>query len=286
MERVDLWFDSGDSRCAAWFYPAERKPAPCLVMAPGFSALREDSLPQFAEAFARAGFSVLLFDYRHFGDSEGSPRQLVDIGRQLADYRAAVGFARSLPEVDPARIVLFGTSFSGGHVLTVAAEDPSIAGVIAQCPFLDGLATLLRARPLTNIPRGTVLGLLDLLKGGVMIPVAGPPGSFAAMNAPEALPGFQAMLGPNSRWRNEVAARIVLTLPTYRPLRKAKRVRCPVLLCVCLKDQTTPPEFALQAARQMPRATVRRYDLGHFDVYQGEGFEQVLRDQLEFLAQL
>ena len=133
-------------------------------MAHGFTATRGDRLPAYAERFAAAGLAVLLFDYRHFGDSTGTPRQLLDIGRQQADYRAAVAFARTLDGIDAQRIGLFGTSFSGGHVVAVAAQDPSIAAVVSQCPFADGLAAL-RVVPPRVALRATALGLADQAAG-------------------------------------------------------------------------------------------------------------------------
>src|SRR6266496_390364 len=144
IAREDLSFPSGGETCAAWLYRPEGAdgPVPCVVMAHGFSATRADRLPAYAERFAAAGVAVLLFDYRHFGDSTGEPRQLLDIARQHADYHAAVACARTLDGIDPRRIALFGTSFAGGHVVVVAAQDPSIAAVIAQCPFADGLSAL------------------------------------------------------------------------------------------------------------------------------------------------
>ena len=111
-------------------------------MAHGFSATRDLRLDAYAERFCAAGIGALLFDYRHFGASAGEPRQLLDIRRQHADYRAAVAYARGLDWVDPDRVALFGSSFSGGHVIAVAAQDPRIAAVVSQCPFTDGLATL------------------------------------------------------------------------------------------------------------------------------------------------
>ena len=65
----------------------------------------------------------MLFDYRGFAASGGSPRQLVSASRQRQDYHAAIAATRWLPGVDPERIVLWGISFSGGHVVRVAAED-------------------------------------------------------------------------------------------------------------------------------------------------------------------
>src|SRR5882672_11296942 len=123
--REDVAFASGGETCAAWLYRPQDggERAPCVVMAHGFSATRGDTLPAYAERFAAAGMAVLLFDYRHFGDSTGEPRQLLDIGRQQADYRAAIAFARTQGGIDAQRIALFGTSFSGGHVVAVAAKD-------------------------------------------------------------------------------------------------------------------------------------------------------------------
>jgi len=111
-------------------------------MAHGFSAVREQRLDDYAERFAAAGLAVLAFDYRHFGASSGEPRQLLDIRRQLADWRAAVGFARGLDGIDAGRIALWGSSFSGGHVVHVAAGDERVAAVVSQAPFTDGLSAI------------------------------------------------------------------------------------------------------------------------------------------------
>ena len=115
---------------------------PCVVMAHGIGGTRDSGLAPFAEAFAEAGLDVLLFDYRSFGASTGEPRQLGWPPRHRDDYRAAVAFARGLDGVDPERIVLWGTSWSGGHIVYVAADDPRIAAVISQAADLDGLRTL------------------------------------------------------------------------------------------------------------------------------------------------
>jgi pimeloyl-ACP methyl ester carboxylesterase len=256
-------------------------------MAHGFSATRADRLPAYAERFAAAGLAVLLFDYRHLGDSTGEPRQLVDIGRQQDDYRAAVAFARGLPGVDPARIALFGSSFSGGHVVAVAADDPAIAAVVAQAPFADGVAAV-RAAPVANVARGTLEGVVDELgallgRSPRMVPAVGPPGSFAFMTAPEAQPGFDRLVAEGSRWRNEVAARAMLRLALYRPVRAAARVRCPLLVCVCDGDATTPPGPALQLAQRAPRGELARYPVGHYEVYFDDAFERAVADQVSFL---
>ena len=156
-------------------------------MAHGFSATRRDGLEPYAERFADAGFGVLLFDYRGFGESGGEPRQVIDIRGQQEDYRAAIRAAARVPWVDASRIALFGSSFSGGHVVTVASGDAQIAAVIAQAPFADGIAQLRITPPLTSA-RMTFDALRDaagaaLGRPPVTIPAAGAPGTYAVMTA-------------------------------------------------------------------------------------------------------
>ena len=289
MERRDLTFASGDADCAAWLYVPDgaSEPVPCVVMAHGFGGVRIARLDAFAERFAAAGFAALVFDYRHFGDSAGEPRQLLDIKRQHEDYRAAVAYARGLPEVDADRIALWGTSFSGGHVAVIAAEDQRVAAAVSQGPYLDGMWAL-RSAGMRNNLRLTGAGLRDewrRVRGRKSHPLAivGPPGGTAAMNSPDAEPGYRAMFPPGAPFTNEVAGRIALRIATYRPIKFANRVTCPWLLCVCDRDVVTPPQPALAAARRAARSEVRRYDCGHFDIYRGEVFERAVADQLDFL---
>ncbi|MFJ1457589.1 alpha/beta hydrolase [Nocardia sp. N2S4-5] len=180
--RRDVRFVSGGQECAAWLYtPDAAGPRPLVVMGHGLGAVRHMRLDAYAERFAAAGWSVLVFDYRYLGASGGRPRQLIDIGRQLADWHAALAFARTLPEVDTDRIALWGSSFGGGHVLQVAADDGRVAAVVAQCPFTDGPASML-ARTRTGTLSMVVLvaaALLDLAGSWfgarpVLVPMAGP----------------------------------------------------------------------------------------------------------------
>ena len=284
--REDLRIPHAGERLAVYLYRPDspRGDVPCVVMAHGFSATRDDALPAYAEAFQRAGYAVALFDYRGFGASTGQPRQVIDVAAQRADYRAVVAWARTLDGVDPRRVALFGSSFSGGHVLSVAADDPTIAAVIAQAPFTDALPVLAEVPPLTAV-RVLARGIRDQIgawrgEPPLMVPAVGPPGSLAAMTAPDAEPGFRAMVGPESLWRNEFAARLMLRFAFNRPVRKAKRLRMPVLICVCERDTTTPPGSTIRTAHAAPLGELRRYDYGHFDVYHDP---RVRDDQLEFL---
>jgi pimeloyl-ACP methyl ester carboxylesterase len=232
---------------------------------------------------------VLVFDYRHFGASEGEPRQLIDVRRQHEDYAAALTYARALPWVDPDRIVLWGTSFSGGHVLSIAARDARVAAVIALVPFVDGLRVLPTVGPARAL-RLTREGLRDAfgaLRGRPphMIASVGPPGSVAVMTTPDAEPGFRRLIPEGADWPNEAAARIGLRVGSYRPIASVARISAPVLYCVADEDVTTPAAYALRAAERTPKAEVRRYaGAGHFDPYVPPLFDEVVADMLGFLT--
>lgn len=293
--REDVRFRSGEpghegGECGAWlFRPADADgAAPCLVMAHGFGALKEARLDAYAERFAAAGYAALVFDYRHFGSSEGEPRQLLSVPRQHEDWAAAVDFARGLDAVDRERIVLWGSSYSGGHVIHTAARDAGVAAAIAQVPHTDGIATLRELEP-ARAAKLTGLAVADQARALVgrsprYMPTVGPRGSLAAMTGDDAGNGYAAMYPPGFDWRNEVAARIMLTFPMYSPGRDASKVACPILFQVGTEDHITPPAPALKAAKAAPRGELITYPLSHFEIYLGEPFERAVGDQLDFLA--
>lgn len=286
--REDVTIPSHGEQLAAWlFRPRTQKgtDVPCVVMAHGFSATRHEGLEPYAEAFQKAGLAALVFDYRHFGDSTGEPRQLLDIGRQRADYRAAVGYARGLDGIDATRIALWGSSFSGGHVMALAQEDPAVAAVVAQAPFTDGL-TIMKITPKRNLLRATFDGIRDQVgalagRPPVMLDAVAPPGGYATMTAPEAEPGFRGIVSPESKWQNRTTARVMLRLATENPAGGTHKLDMPLLICACDEDQTTPPGPAIRAAERAPRGELRRYPLGHFGIYTSL---EAREDQVEFLT--
>ena len=142
--RRDVSLTSGEDTCAAWLYlPTGVTSPPVVILGHGLGATREMRLDAFAERFARAGIAALAFTYRHFGDSGGQPRQLLSIKRQLADWDAAIAWVKNRRDVDGTRIAVWGSSFGGGHSITVASRHPELKAAVAQCPFTDGLASAL-----------------------------------------------------------------------------------------------------------------------------------------------
>jgi fermentation-respiration switch protein FrsA (DUF1100 family) len=155
-------------------------------------------------------------------------------------------------------------------------------------PFTDGLSVLRRV-PVRNSVRLTVAGLRDwvrsvLRRPPLYVPAVGAPGSFAAMTAPEAEPGFQAMTASGSTWVNRFTPRVMLQVPLYRPYSKLKSVAAPVLVLAAAGDDTTPSPPAVRAAERTANVELIRLPLGHFDPYVGAQFEEVVAAQTEFLA--
>jgi dienelactone hydrolase len=285
----DVTFASGDTTCGAWLYlPTEVSAPPVVVLGHGLGATREMRLDAFAERFAQAGIAALAFTYRHFGDSGGQPRQLLSINRQLADWDAAIDYVRAHPDLDGTRVAVWGSSFGGGHAITVASRHPELRAAVAQCPFTDGLASARALGPVASLKLVPVVArdVVTMLRGKapVTVALAATKGSPALMTAPDALPGYQALVPDGVSFVNEATARVIPTISAYRPGLAAKRIVPPILFCVSNTDSVTPPAQTLRYARTAPRGEIKTYDAGHFDFYLGDAFEALVRDQIEFLT--
>ena len=296
MTYEQVTFTSGGVECDAWHFtgsgdalagPAGR---PCVVMAHGLAGTKDSGLESFAGALAAAGLDVLAFDYRGFGASDGTPRQTVSMTGQLDDYRAALVAAAALPGVDPKRLVLWGVSLAGGHVLAVAAGRDDVAAVVSLTPLVDGVAAgrhALATHTLREILRSTAAGLRSRVAGlrgrpPVMMPVAARPGQLGALTLEGALEDYLSIAGPT--WRNEVDATVGLELGGHRPGKLAKDLRCPLLVQIADFDRSAPPYAAAKAAFA-GRAEVRHYPCDHFDVYAGKQWhDAVVAHQVAFLT--
>lgn len=291
VARSTIQFPSHGELCTGWLYlPESSAPAPVIVMGHGLGSVRTMRLDAYAERFAAAGYACLVFDYRHFGDSEGQPRQLLDITKQRQDFSAALAYARTLTSVDGNRIIVWGTSFGGGHAIATAADDGHVSAVIAQCPFTNGHASA-RAIPAWTSTRLTALAIIDQIRGAVgaaplLVPTAGAPGTVALMTTPDAEAGFLNMVpaGGAGAFQNKVAARISLHLVRDFPGRRAADITAPVLFAICETDSVAPAGPTLKYARTAPAGEIKLYPEGHFDIYVGEPFERVVADQLDFLT--
>ena len=293
MTHTDVVFTSAGMACSGWHFPAAgSEPRPLVVMGHGFGGTKDSGLQPFAQQFQAAGIDVLAFDYRGFGASEGQPRQQISIERQIGDYQAAVAAGKELPGVDPGRIVLWGSSLSGGHVIRVAAGRDDIAAVIAMTPLTNSLAT---ARTIFAQHRG--LGALRATANGVrsrlavargrspiMMPVVSAPGGAGALALDGAYDSYVSLAGPT--WRNEVDAAVGLELATVKTKAAAKALRVPLLVQIADFDRFISADSVARTAVH-GRAQVHHYPCDHFDVWPGhDWFDKACADQLRFLGRV
>jgi uncharacterized protein len=258
-------------------------------MAHGIGAIKAGGLEPFAERFCREGFAAIAFDYRQWGGSGGQPREELSVSREREDYGIVIGWAAAQPDIDAQRVFAWGTSFAGMHIVELAASDSRLAGALAQSPLVDGLAAAMLVPPLRGL-RLFSLAVLDRI-GAIFgrppryLPGAGAPGQLAVGATEDALFGQELMTPKDgTEWNNRVAARSLLSFSWRRPVRRAKAVRCPLLLVVPEQDTMAPVAPALRVAEQAPHAELYRSRGGHYDVYEGGAdFENVLNIEVEFL---
>lgn len=284
-----------------WLYlPDAGGRRPGVVMAHGFSATKEMALDRFAEAFQAAGLAVLVYDHRNLGGSDGEPRQEINPWAQARDYRHAIGWLAARPEVDPARIAIWGSSFSGAHVLAVGAIDPRVRAVVANVPFaaLPGMDysdaadvrrrfDALRAALLDESGAGPADAPSTL--AGPLRVVAETPGEPCFLPQPESSAWFlERGRRPGSGWRN----RFTLVGAAAGGATWDPGVCVPfvspraLLMVVASEDRLAPTELALAAfERAGEPKRLERVAGDHFVPYAGEGFAQASQAMRSFLLE-
>jgi fermentation-respiration switch protein FrsA (DUF1100 family) len=277
MARRDIEFDAEGVTLRGWFYPAEGASgtAPTIVMAHGFSAVKEMYLDAYAEVFAAAGLNALVFDNRNFGASDGEPRQEIDPWAQVRDYRHAITYAGTLSESDD-RIGVWGSSYSGGHVLVVAAIDRRVKAVACQVPMVSGhdnFRALVRADLIAGFQAGFNDDRAARFRGDppVMVPVvAEDPAAPCALPTRDSWEWFSETGKTRATsWRNEVTLRSVEMFSEYEPIAYLPYISpTPLLMQPAIGDHLTPCDLAVAAyekAREPKKLNI--LPGGHFDAY-------------------
>jgi fermentation-respiration switch protein FrsA (DUF1100 family) len=280
--RTDISFKTTDGlTLKGWLFTPHHGEGrhPAIVMAHGFTAVKEQYLDRYAEVFAAQGFAVLVYDNRNFGASEGQPRQEADPLLQVRDYRDAITYVSSLANIDASRIGVWGSSYSGGHVLQVAAFDRRVKCVSSQVPAISGSADVRMAVRPDLMP-----GLLEAFEADRAARYAGDhallmevvnedPKSDCALPGQDCYDffvGSQHSVAP--AWRNEVTLKSIEMLNEYEPGYAVDRISpTPLQMIVALKDTVTVPDAALKAyeAALQPKNLVL-LNCGHFDPYLSE----------------
>ncbi|HKV54215.1 MAG TPA: alpha/beta hydrolase [Candidatus Binataceae bacterium] len=266
-----------------WLYMPERAATevPAVVMAHGFSAVKEMYLDRYAEVFSAAGLAALVFDNRNFGASGGEPRYEIDPWQQVRDYRHAITWIRRQPGIAPERIGVWGSSYSGGHVLVVGAIDRRVKCVVAQVPLVSGsrnLARLVRADMAAPLRAQFDADREARFAGGApaMVPVVtADPNGAAALPTADSWQWFTETGRTRApAWRNEVTLRTVEMLGEYEPDTYIARISpTPLLMLIAANDHLTVADEAFGAYnRALEPKSLVVLNGGHFDAYV-KGFE-------------
>ncbi len=295
MTRSNIEFISEGVALRGWLYAprgTHAGPHPAIVMAHGFSAVKEQYLDRYAEVFAAAGFAVLVYDHRNFGDSDGTPRQEVDPVLQRRGYRDAITYLCSRDDIAHERIGIWGTSYSGGHVIEVAALDRRVRCVVSQVPQISGYASALRRTRADLVPAALARFEADRLarfrgEPPAMLPaVSADPAVACAMGGADSCKFFTdtAPFAPN--WRNEVTLRSAELARENEPgIHIARISPTPLLMIVADRDLLTATDLCLAAyAQALEPKQLLMIPGGHFTPYL-EHFETTSQAAQDWFAQ-
>ena len=273
----------------------QREPVPCIVLNSGFCGTKDMILEKYALKFVEADYAALTFDFRHFGDSEGEPRQLYSEHKQLDDIKAAIKYARTRTEIDPEKIVIWGTSSSGNLGIKIASKDERIIGVIGQTPTLDSEADGQRILERDGI--GWLLKLLvhaqrDMGRSRFglsahTIPAVGKPKTTAVHIGPGIFDGYAQFAKTSRTFKNEVCARLAFEPESGDLLETAEKVNCAVLLLLCEKDNINSADSHEEIEAILGnKLKIIKYPIGHFEIYTGEYFENAISEQVSFIQNI
>jgi fermentation-respiration switch protein FrsA (DUF1100 family) len=271
--RRDIEFDAEGLTLRGWLYLPDdpQAPVPTVVMAHGFSCVKEMFLDAYAKTFVAAGLGVLVYDNRNFGDSDGTPRQEVDPWGQIHDYRHAITYAASLPEVDASRIGIWGTSYTGGHVLVVGAIDKRVKCVVSQVPVVSGYRNAHRAIAEDRIPDVLARFAADRQarfagEAPQMVRVASlDPTELCAFPGQNAYDSFQGA----PRWKNEVTLRSIEMFWEHESAAYVDKIGpTPLLMIVEDHDTLAAVDQTLDIYnRALEPKKLVTFSGGHFDAY-------------------
>jgi fermentation-respiration switch protein FrsA (DUF1100 family) len=281
--REDIAFSSDGLTLRGWLYraPSQAAPSPAIVMSHGFSAVKEQGLAGFAERFQAADFTVVVFDYRHLGDSDGDDRGRIIAQEQHDDLRAAITFTASLPGVDATRIGIWGTSYSGGHAMFVGLLDPRVKAIVAQAPAISVARSLIGL-----VGQEGFSAYLDLLAAdhasrnsgnpGGRIAVVAPSGEPSVLATPDSYEWFSKAGAEGSSWVNQTSLESVARMAEYMPAALVGIAAAKPVLLIAAQDDSLIPIAQVRevyAAAGEPRQ-LAEYPCGHFDFYPGGPFHE------------
>lgn len=282
-----------------------------IIMGPGLGSTKEDLLEAYAIEFALNEYNVILIDYRTFGGSEGYPRHWVDMGRHIEDYNSAIDFCKNELKqqygITSEKIIIWGSSYSGGTSTYVAASNSHVDAVITQASYFD-VTEEIKPKGL-RLARYVFLVMVDMIRDElnlkpIYIPIYGQPGENAFTTGKEipSIKNFTEVKGEVSpffsliptpelhrgEWQNLMLVRYLEIVDTYNPISQVPNIDVPMLFISCSYDELTPTEFIYKSYQKSNNSLSEYHEIeaGHFDIYYGEKFNENIEIQLKFLEKL
>jgi len=296
--RSDVEFEGyGGTTLRGWWYaPSSPKPVAAIAMAHGFSAVKEMALEAYAERFCAAGFGVLVYDHRNFGGSDGEPRQEIDPWGQVWDYRRALDWLEGRADVDSERLGLWGSSFSGGEAIIVAACDDRVRAVVANVPltgfpgveYADTSADFAAIRSwVLSDPDGLDRSEEEVVGPFAVVAEAGCDLT-PYLPQPESADWFMALgARPGSTWQNRITLRNAFTgSPRFDPgLCVAHVAPTPLLMVVASEDRLAATDVTFGAFERAGEPKRLETIAGHhFVPYDGAGLDTASGAACDFFS--
>lgn len=298
MSEETVRFRSGADECVGVLARPDNAKGklPLVIMAGGWCYTKEIVMPHYSKFFEELGCATLRFDYRCFGESSGSPRQHVDPWAQIEDYRNAISYAETLDFIDPAKIGIWGISYSGGHVLITAAIDPRPAFAISTIPVVDGFQNMRRVHGEVNFARLNKVILDDRRKrakgeasGYIPMSSEKPHEEVCTWPFPHvysAFVGLQKTEAPRHEHRNTIESVELLTHYNVQPFCR-RIVETPVMMTLAAGDNITAHDLEVEAFNAIADPTKKFASVGgltHMSIYTDKNhLAKVARIQADWL---
>ena len=260
---------------------------PLIIMAHGLGGEKQCGLGIYAKFYEKLGFKVCVFDHSGFGESTGSIKNLVDKKSQIDDWKCVIEFMNKHYGIQNDHIILWGYSFSGGHVLTLASEQ-KFKAVISNFPHVDGLASL-TLYPKKYLASAALISLQDLALSTVgkikTMPVVAKD-RFAILAGEDCFNGYLSIIPKQMEWDNAVPARIVAKIGLYRPTTIVNKISIPTLITAALNDSLIPIHATRKTANKIKNAIYYELNCGHFDLFHDPFKNQMMSEHEKFLISL
>ncbi|MGF1704232.1 alpha/beta fold hydrolase [Photobacterium makurazakiensis] len=285
---TNVHFKSKGSSIAANLYLPKEKTKesyPLVILCHGFCGVKELLLPTFAERFAEHGYAALTFDYRGFGGSEGEPGRLVP-ELQIEDIHAAIEWASNSGHIDIERIALWGTSFGGANAIIAASQSPLIRCVSVQLAFSDGESVITRS--MSQDEREKFIDTLSRMrekkeKSGkeMMVSIS------KVLSDSQSIAFFNQYKDDYPALNIKIPFLTIWETMNHKPLDILDNLDKPLLIVAASEDGVNPVSESEKLFKQAnePKKLHIEQSASHYQIYTGEHFESVVRQQLSWFKE-